>query len=112
MINGIHLSLSLRACDARPQARDNVVVVAATFVPAGIRRRREPSVDALRRRKIRRKSKSRRHYAYHCVALPIDTDGTADHCTIRVKTPSPQAVAKNNHMIVARLVFFRQKRAA
>jgi len=91
---------------------DDVIVIATTLVSAGIRRWREPGVDALCRRKIRGKSKSSRHYAYHCVALPIDINRTSDHGTVGAKTPVPQAVAQNNHMIVARLVFFRKKGAA
>src|SRR5215470_10226413 len=77
MINGIHLGLSLRGRDGWPQACDDVIVIATTLVSARIRRWREPGVDALCRRKIRGKSKSCRHYAYHCVALPIDINRTA-----------------------------------
>src|SRR5262245_16058756 len=105
--HGVNIGLGLLQSHALLQPPDGAKEMEAADLHSGIlKSERRPYLGLLQHtRRVRRD-------AHHSVAATVELDSLADDLRVASETPLPKPLADDRHPLAARLLFFRQKRAA
>src|SRR5258708_2248459 len=100
-----HFPVRLRKRDARLKAAVNQIIMGAVVTEL----LRSESQRCPKLCIAFRKKGSRWHDANYRIQFVVERDALADDAFITTKSPLPQVVAEQNHMVFAVSLFFRKK---